>query len=589
MRKTSYLMLARVLLALCVTAAPALAQVTSIRLDTPLPLPDAFDPTSIAIRLPANVVELGGGKPPTLAAPTPTPAIPPPEIYFRDKGGPRINLKCEVRPLRNFAGGVVAGGIELFNFRSEDGLHPVSLVRGSTDDGGAAVPPVPAGQVRIYSIVWDDGRLKDQIDLPLPVFAAALVGAPSANPPSVIAVQESDREVVLTPTGIKQRELLDLLRAKPELVTVTYKFGRNDPATNFDEKPDSVGDTPALPGRVVVNLQGSPPSRPEEYKIEFALPASAVRPLLETGFAIPPDVAEVTAEITINKPPPSTERPKTEFFFETTFTSIVNATTRDRSNVGLFGLHLKPVVGLRFFNTDKPGRRPQWVALRPLFDADVDTQPIKDSQAPNRIVFGADLEWGIDAGLQDRGDMDLIQQYVFLNGVRYDSDRDFKTQTLYWQTEFVPRFVDFVQTRDQRLREVRFPGGKKDPDKVRHFPLVSQYHVRPSVGYQLGGTIKRGDSDSDNISRLFVKLSTGIEFKRLLLFTFDDTYYFLQDAERRRNRNYLETRLDFNTGTLFNVDLGGLQSAVTFKFQRGDLPPRFKPVNAFSVGFKLYR
>lgn len=588
MRKSIYLMLARVLLALCATAAPAVAQITSVKLDTSLPLPDSFNPTSIAVRLPANVVALGGGTPPSAAAPMPANPVPPPEIYFRDKGGPRINLMCEVRPLRNFAGGIVPGGIELFNFKSADGRHPVNLVRGSMDDSGAAVPPVPAGQERIYSIVWDDGRLKEQPERPLPVFAAVLVGAPTANPPSMIAIQESDREIVLTPTGIKQRELLDLLRANPELVTVSYKFGRNDPATNFDEKPESVGDTPALPGMVVVNLRGSPPSRPEEYKIEFALPASAVRPLLETGFAIPPDVTEVTAEITINKPPPPTERAKTEFFFETTFTSIVNATTRDRSNVGLFGLHLKPVVGLRFFNTDKPDRRPHWLALRPLLDADVDTQPIKNSQAPNRIVFGADLEWGIDAGLQERGNMDFVQQYVFLNGVRYDSDRDFKTQTLYWQTEFIPRFLNFVQTREQRLRAVRFPGGKKDPDKTRHFPLVSQYFVRPSVGYQLGGVIKRGDAESEDVSRLFVKFGAGIEFKRLFLLTLDDTYYFLRDASRRRNRNYLETRLDFNTGALFNVDLGSLQSALTFKFQRGELPPRFKPVNAFSVGFKLY-
>jgi hypothetical protein len=51
----------------------------------------------------------------------------------------------------------------------------------------------------------------------------------------------------------------------------------------------------------------------------------------------------------------------------------------------------------------------------------------------------------------------------------------------------------------------------------------------------------------------------------------------------------LETRLDFNTGGLFNVNLGSLQSALTFKFQRGELPPRFKPVNAFSMGVRLYR
>jgi hypothetical protein len=47
--------------------------------------------------------------------------------------------------------------------------------------------------------------------------------------------------------------------------------------------------------------------------------------------------------------------------------------------------------------------------------------------------------------------------------------------------------------------------------------------------------------------------------------------------------------LDFNTGSLFNVDLGALQSAITLKFQRGDLPPAFSPVNSLSMGVRLYK
>jgi hypothetical protein len=341
---------------------------------------------------------------------------------------------------------------------------------------------------------------------------------------------------------------------------------------------------------------------------------------LDPGFGIPPpkpgegdflSASRLIEVAAVGLVPPPTERAKTEFFFENTFTSIVNATTRKRSNVGLFALHFKPVVGLRFFHLDDVKRRPQWIAVRPLFDADVDTQAIKNSQAPNRVVFGMDLEWGIDAGQQESNNMDLVQQYVFLNGVRYDSDRDFKVQTVYWQTEFQPQFLNFEQPREQRLRQFRRPcdpglladaiaRGERTritpaecqaliDGKSRLFPRVSSYYVRPSVGYQLGGTVKRGDSNSDTISRLFVKFAAAIEFKRLLQLSLDDTYYFLQDADRRRNRNYLETRLDFNTGALFNVDLGSLQSALTFKFQRGELPPRFKSVNAFSVGFKLYR
>lgn len=592
------------LLMLCGLVTSAVAQVPQVKVDRALPLPDGFSTRTIFIQFAADVLEINGVPPPSLTATAATP-VPPPMIYFMN-GGTRIHLTCQVRTKRDLAGDVVTNGVELFNFTTEDGVHPVNLVNGSTDDGGAAVPRVPDGQKRVYFIIWEAGKIKGQGSL-LPIFAFVEVGAAAANLPSLTAIKESENEIGLNPTGIDKSRLLAALKANPSAVRVVYKFGRNDPATNFEEQAQSVGDKSTAPGEIIVNIGRNFPARPEEYTVALELPASVLRPLLENGFVIPAEENSVVAELTVNEPPPSSERPKTEFFFESTFTSVVNVTNRQRTNVGLFGLHLKPIVGLRFFNimssvADEDGqagpqrnvnKRPQWIALRPLFDADVDTQPMKNSQAPNRIVFGMDFEWGISAGRQERGRMHKIQQYVFLNGVRYDSDRDFNLQTLYWQTEFMPRFLNFIQTREQRLRQFRFPNGNRAPERARLFPTISSYHVRPSVGYQLGGIIKRDDVDTpfptDMISRLFVKLGTGIEFKRLIQFTFDDTYYFLQNASRRRNRNYLEARLDFNTGALFNLDLGSLQSAFTIKFQRGDLPPRFKPVNAFSIGFKLFR
>ena len=551
-----------------------------------VPIPNNTSPHSIVVSFPSNIQQVEG-----IAVTTSLP--PAPSIYFKEAGR-TVYLTATARLIAD-------NQILLTEFKSLGGVN-ADLIRGSTD---GAVPPLVSGK-RAYAFTWTGVKLETQSQ-PAPVILIAEVGAATGNPPMLSTnLRLNKKEFTVASVGVSPRTLLEKFAADPSQIEVRYTFSPNDPvgaatANIVTKRAAGLKGNPSdtSPTNVIVDLGETAPRRPENYTVSIRFPAEPLRRSLEPGFTIPPPtnpddgdflsanrLIEVAA---VDLAPPPTERAKTEFFFETTFTSIVNATTRKRGNVGLFALHLKPVVGLRFFNMDKPERRPQWLALRPLFDADVDTQPIKNSQAPNRIVFGADLEWGIDAGQQDRDDMDLVQQYVFLNGVRYDSDRDFKVQTLYWQTEFLPQFLNFEQTREQRLRQYRFPLGIRNPERARRFPLISSYHVRPSVGYQLGGTMKRGDSDSDTISRLFVKFGAGIEFKRLIQFTLDDTYYFLQDAERRRNRNYLETRLDFNTGGLFNVDLGSLQSAITLKFQRGELPPRFKAVNAFSVGFKLFR
>jgi hypothetical protein len=589
------------------------AQVVSV------PVPSANAPDAIIVSFPAVIKQIDGMVSPTAGA-----AVPSPAIFF-GQGASRKFLTSEATLFRNSDG---SAQLTLSRFKTLDGAHDVNLATGSTDDGGGAVPGVAPGSNRTYLITWDGVQLETQ-GQPEPILTAATVGSAVRNPPvffinSLLGTSEKtadrERKFALSADGVNLAALLAKFKSNPGRIKVTLNFDRNDPvafATNNSiasrvvrlegvrgvvQADGTRVNVPndANPEQIFVTIANSLPRRAAAYSVKFDFPAADLNSpgLLKPGFAPPTGEEFVSAADRIEGDAPSTERAKTEFFFESTFTSIVNATNRKRSNVGLFGLHLKPVVGLHFFNVgtsaseqivlgEPSSKRPKWIALRPLFDADVDTQPIKNSQAPNRIVFGTDFEFGIAAS--PKGKSDTIQQYVFLNGVRYDSDRDFKVQTLYYQTEFLPQFLNFEQTRDQRLRQFRVPGGIRDPKNARLFPFISSYYIRPSVGYQLGGTIKKGNSDSDTISRLFVKFGTGIELKRLIQFTLEDTYYFLQDASRRRNRNYLETRLDFNTGALFNVDLGALQSAITFKFQRGEVPPKFKPVNTFSAGFKLYR
>jgi hypothetical protein len=594
-------------------ALNANAQVVSV------PDPSANAPDSVIVSFPGVIKQIDG-----ITAPTAGMTVPSPAIFF-GQGGNRKFLVGEATLFRNSKG---TAQLKLSNFKTLDN-HDVNLVTGSTDDGGVAVPSVAPGGNRTYLITWDSVQLDTQSQ-PEPVLTSATVGSSIKNPPVLFVnslldaetdVEDGEKKFALFADGINLAALLAKFKNNPGRIKVTLNFDKNDPVPGSIN--NSISDRVVRlegvrgvvqangrrinvqddvnPEQIIVTLSRSLPQRAAAYTVKFEFPTADLNSpgLLKLGFAAPTGEEFVSAASKIEGDAPPTERAKTEFFFESTFSSIVNATSRKRSNVGLFGLHFKPVVGLRFFNVgtsaseqqatpeENDKRRPKWIALRPLLDADVDTQRIKDSQAPNRIVFGADFEYGIAASRKGRSD--AIQQYVFLNGVRYDSDRDFKTQTIYWQTEFLPQFLNFEQTRDQRLRQFRFPGGNRDPKKARLFPLVSSYYVRPSIGYQLGGTIKRGNSASGNISRLFVKYGNGVEFRRLIQFSLDDTYYFLQDASRRRNRNYLEARLDFNTGALFNVDLGSLQSAFTIKFQRGDLPPTFKPVNAFSIGFKLYR
>jgi len=566
------------------------------------PLPDNTRATSIEVSFPANVAQMDGAK---ISFPSAL-SVPIPSIYFKESGR-RVYLTADTSFAKDSAGAPILNQIALSNFRTLDDSHGVDLVKGS-DDGGVTVPPVAAGTKRSYFITWESIRLETQTQA-APLITSARVGSSADNPPALSArLRGNKREFSVGTVGISARTLLNKFKSSPGSVRVVYEFDSDDPvpgtvnneissqaaslhALNAAGAPDDVN-----PITLIVDVGSQLPNRPENYTVNLKFPSSALRGFEDPGFKIPDDDEFVTASTDIDVvvaglSPPSTDRAKTEFFFDSTFSSVVNAKSRKRSNVGLFGLHLKPTLPILTHNVYDRTQSPWWTALRPLLDADVDTQHIADSEAPNRVVFGADFELGRDAGL--KGANSFLQQIVWINGIRYDSDRDFKLQTLYWHTELIPHFRNWEQTREQRLRQFRFPGGNPEVERRAKFPPISAYSFQPSIGYQLGGTVNRDSRvtgfPTNNVSRLFIRSSNAVEFRRLIKLSLDDTYYFLENAPRRRNRNYLEARLDINTGALFSVDLGSLQSAVTLKFQRGELPPRFKPVNAFSIGFRLYR
>ena len=514
-------------------------------------------------------------------------------LFFEDSNFTPVKIWADANVLVSIG---VPSGVLLNNFRigKDAASEKVNLAT-----GGGGVPATPIGKSRTYQIILKgvqlatDSKMRDKqiaLDVVSPEKPLAqLFIAPISN---IQTVEYNRRALVVRPLGFNNKTLLEKLQANPGQIKIAYKFHANDPAIDYVTQATKIVSNPkdSIPGTTfIIAPQRALPRRPEKYTVKLSFPVEVAKDSLAGNSTVPADSPTFDVTSVADLVPGKTDRATSKFYFETTFASTVNTTTRKRTNVGIFGVHLKPTLNMLTYNVDgEQGSKPIWMAFRPLLEADFDTQSPAKLKSPNRIVFGMDYELGRDANSSSSP----LQQMIWINGLRYDSDRDFKLQTMYWHTEFSPRFLNFEQTREQRLHQFRQSLAKLN-DVKRKEPIISAYRVLPSIGYELGGVTKRDKRNTNfptnHISRLLVGLDLGLEFKRLVAFSINDTYYFLENAPRRRNRNYLETRFDINTGPLFNLDLGGLQNAITFKFQRGDQPPVFGPVNAFSAGFKIFR
>jgi hypothetical protein len=122
---------------------------------------------------------------------------------------------------------------------------------------------------------------------------------------------------------------------------------------------------------------------------------------------------------------------------------------------------------------------------------------------------------------------------------------------------------------------------------------VTAYRFRPSFGYEVGATTARsGTIDltlGDSVSRVLLKLDSMVELWRNVTFSAVDTSYYLFNATRRNARGFLDTQVAINTGIILRMDTQKIQSAVVFKYQRGEQPPKFTPTNTISLGFKIYK
>jgi hypothetical protein len=509
-------------------------------------------------------------------------------IFYEDETGNLVQLRAT-------ASQVTPNSVEIGEFRTgtEATAPSVNLI-----SGGGTVPPIPSGSSRTYTVILKKVLLNGETqDRPVQI---AVELKPNFTPQVFVAAIDNKlipynrREITVQPVGISAREFLDRFKSNPAQIKIIYTFNKDDPAPKVETRASSIRGNPddASPVNLIIVPEDALPLRAKKYSVKITFPASALQGVsVSPGFELPSATKDIdatrAAELT---PPGQSERSKTEFFLETTFTTTVNPQNRKRTKVGILGIHWKPLLPLLTYNVfGEEGNKPFWMAFRPLLEADFDTQSPKNSKSPNRIQLGFDYELGRDAGLQKKG-LQFVQQLVWINGLRYDSDRDFKLQTLYWHTEFIPRFLNFEQTTE--ARQFAFDVAN-DSNTLSRGPFVSAYRVRPSIGYDLGGTIRRDqraiNAPTENISRLVAGLDLGLELRRVASFNLNNTYYFLENVSRRRNRDYLEARFELNTGFLFNRNFNGLQNAITLKFQRGDQPPTFGSVNAFSVGFKIFR
>ncbi len=547
-----------------------------------------------------------------------------PLIYYRLENGQRVFLDCDA-----FLTGI--NKIDLINFRTLLDNQNINL---------ASLANKPETFIQ-----WESIKFKGQPKA-IALSTKTKLGTTSNNPPFIIKVsfqEDSKGQISVTPQGISAEDIIKVFGLNPSSIKVLYAFSTNDPALDFETSvtditcADSTTNSPCKEdgGRVSQNLifklKDALPIRPEKYTVIVNIPWEKLREAEQTGkiilqpnYKLPPledikkDFLAGTASIKLF--PIKPERGKSEYAFEGGFTSIVNPSNGKRNNVGIFGLTIKPFVPIKSFGVSRESTGNNgWLAFRPLFIADVDTQKVTQSKSPNRIQFGADFEWGTNFGLDidEAGvtvNKNFLRQLIWTNGLRYDSDRDFKLQTMYWRTEVAFGFRNFDQSFDQRLfrygleqKECEKKAQEECDDKnikncastkiercgIQKEQFVSSYYVRPSVGYELGGTIRRDarsfNAPTKNISRAFFHLAMGIEFKRIVKFSIDDNYYYLQNASRRNNRNYLEAMFELNVSRLSGIEINGFSNSIFLKFQRGDLAPTFAPVNAFSMGFKIYK
>ena len=509
-------------------------------------------------------------------------------VYFVDDQLQIVQLHCETMRVGMF-------GIDVGPCRDQAGGagSAVDLIA-----GGGTVPPVPQNGRRTYRVTLKNVILVGSPpgDLEL---SASVGGAPGLRVSAEQNQFANRKQIVIAPVRIGNvAAVLQAIAQARDKIRITYEFAKDDPELPVVLGVAAVELTPkGDPTSIVLTPTIAMPRRPKKYAVKVEVPAAGTA--IPAG-VLPPGSTALTGSTSVEFIPATLDRAASSFYFEAAYTSTIDVATSKRSNAGVFALHVRPTFAVVSSNVDGAhDGSSSWWALRPLLDADVDTRPIAASKVPNRILLGLGHDWGWDVGLRPPpGDTPsgppFLQQVILTNGFHYESDRDFNLQTAYWHVEFRPAFLNWEQTREQRLMAFGHWLERQPADAVtRKQPRVSSYYVRPSIAHDLGGVARdRNDvkpNAGDTISRTPWRLEAAVELLRTLTFAVTHDYHVIWTVDDDRGRSYVEARAELNTGTLLRLDRGSLQHAITFKYQRGRQSPAFKQVDTLSIGVRLFR
>jgi len=455
---------------------------------------------------------------------------------------------------------------------------PIDPVRGLESLGLMPVNPKSERKVVIYL----EGVFLMAIAKPLsPQFVSVDAGL---SPPELSGLTEQrkgspifDFEVLrLTPKLFEAAVAKNLKRLE-----LQYDFSPDDYQPLIKVSPVRFFAIPGSQTGFSLEAPFSLPKRPESYTVKLTVPAD-----------IFPELAGVKKDLSVRMSVDKTTFPaideearkKAAFYLDATFRSFVDPSVNNgqRRNSGLFSYAWRPVVAGRTFHNGRTV-----TAWRALSAASVSTDPLRElvkSGAPTQIQHGIDLEL-IRNHFSIAASLPTLAQSIFSVGVRHESDRDFKFQTAFARLAYSPIFKGWTQSREYRVATM----GNKSP-------IVSMWSLVPTASYDIGSVTRDRLQRlvpfpliADQLYRANFDLTLEIEISRAIRLTAKDTYSYLWAFPRRPHRNFFSGSIDFNSGYLFGRSaLGGIQNALVLKFERGEQTPTYKPVNTFSIGFKLF-
>lgn len=427
-----------------------------------------------------------------------------------------------------------------------------------------------------YFVVLKSVKDKQISTIPVTVKGNKLVKLRAETHPiqrNVITVQVENADVAA---------FYDRLSKDPTSILIIYDFGPSSTVSNIKTRAKKI--EYAAPYAIDIYPETPLPFHSSGYKVIIQIPKAD----LPSGIDVSGAAVSYPVGATANYPSPTVDKTNAIYDFEPTLTSSVNKSKNTRITSGLFALTLNPVLFLHEKDVYGQERNASyWWDFRPNISANVDTLPEKSSTTPNRVTIALDSELGLS---RKRGSGPAFDNWTWTNGVRSDSDRDFKLFSTYWHSDIAPDFWKWSESQGYRTGQY-VPVGKAGLGP-KHL-TVTAYRFRPSFGYEGGATtVRSGTIDptlGDSVSRVLLKFDSMVELWRNVTFSAVDTSYYLFNATRRNARGFLDAQVAVNTGLILRMDTQKIQSAVVFKYQRGEQPPRFTPTDTISLGFKIYK